>query len=84
MVGLYGNGAGHMHNVGSGLKFGTFFFLGFLMWYYRNYYMAAWIYLAMHGSYGLAWFIKDFPSSMRPLRPTICEVVRRCFLSYTC
>jgi protein-S-isoprenylcysteine O-methyltransferase Ste14 len=40
-------------------KCGTFFFLGYLMWHYQNFSTAAWVYLAMHGSYGLAWFIKD-------------------------
>ena len=46
-------------------KCGTFFFLGALMWYYGNYSTAAWVYLAMHGSYGVVWFIKDmaFPDS---------------------
>ena len=54
-------------------KCGTFFFLGFLMWYYSNNSMAAWIYLAMHGSYGLAWFIKDmaFPDPGWQARITI-------------
>ncbi len=40
-------------------KCGTFFFLGFLLWYYQNFSTQAWIYLAMQGSYGVAWFIKD-------------------------
>ena len=40
-------------------KVGTFIFLGALMAWYDNTSTAAWIYLAMHGSYGLAWFIKD-------------------------
>jgi protein-S-isoprenylcysteine O-methyltransferase Ste14 len=40
-------------------KCGTFFFLGLLMWLYDNTRTAAWVYLAMQGSYGLAWFIKD-------------------------
>lgn len=40
-------------------KAGTFFFLGFLIWYYQNTSTAAWVYLAMHGSYGLVWLIKD-------------------------
>src|SRR5689334_20372445 len=40
-------------------KTGTFVFLGFLIWYYQNFTTAAWIYLAMHGSYGFVWFIKD-------------------------
>ena len=54
-------------------KFGTFFFLGFLMWYYQNFSMAAWVYLALHGIYGLAWFIKDmaFPDSGWQVRITI-------------
>jgi protein-S-isoprenylcysteine O-methyltransferase Ste14 len=40
-------------------KCGTFFFLGLLMWIYGNTSTAAWVYLAMQGSYGVAWFIKD-------------------------
>ena len=40
-------------------KAGTFVFLGFLIFFYQNDSMAAWIYLAMHGSYGLVWIIKD-------------------------
>ncbi len=40
-------------------KTGTFFFLGWLMWVYQNTTPAAWIYLAMHGTYGLVWFLKD-------------------------
>jgi protein-S-isoprenylcysteine O-methyltransferase Ste14 len=46
-------------------KAGTFAFLGLLIWYYGNYSIAAWIYLAMHGSYGLVWILKDvaFPDA---------------------
>jgi protein-S-isoprenylcysteine O-methyltransferase Ste14 len=40
-------------------KFGTFFFLGFLMWFYDNFTVTAWVYLALQGSYGIIWFIKD-------------------------
>ncbi|MDX1498140.1 MAG: DUF1295 domain-containing protein [Salinisphaeraceae bacterium] len=45
-------------------KAGTFVFLGLIMWYYAGKTdaatsTAAWIYLAMHGSYGLVWIIKD-------------------------
>jgi steroid 5-alpha reductase family enzyme len=40
-------------------KCGTFFFLGFLMWYYQNFSINAWVYMALQGSYGLVWFIKD-------------------------
>jgi protein-S-isoprenylcysteine O-methyltransferase Ste14 len=54
-------------------KAGTFFFLGFLMWYYGNTSTAAWVYLAMHGSYGLVWIIKDvaFPDPSWQAKATI-------------
>lgn len=46
-------------------KGGTFLFLGLLMWLYAPHTPAAtapaaWIYLALHGSYGLVWLLKDF------------------------
>ena len=45
-------------------KAGTFFFLGALIWYYSATTAAAtspaaWLYLALHGSYGLVWLTKD-------------------------
>ena len=40
-------------------KCGTFFFLGALMAWYGNTSTAAWIYLALHGGYGLVWLLKD-------------------------
>lgn len=59
-------------------KGGTFFLLGFLMWFYADKSPdatapAAWVYLAMHGSYGLAWLIKDltFPDANWQRRITI-------------
>jgi protein-S-isoprenylcysteine O-methyltransferase Ste14 len=54
-------------------KCGTFFFLGFLMWYYNNFSVTAWIYLAMQGSYGVIWFIKDmaFPDPAWQKRITL-------------
>ncbi|MGH8541810.1 MAG: methyltransferase family protein [Stenotrophobium sp.] len=54
-------------------KAGTFLFLGALMWYYHNTSTAAWIYLAMHGSYGLVWILKDtaFPDPNWQKRITI-------------
>ena len=30
-----------------------------LMLYYDNFSLGAWIYLALHGNYGLIWYIKD-------------------------
>lgn len=40
-------------------KAGSFVFFGLLMWHYQNNSAAAWVYLALHGSYGLVWIIKD-------------------------
>lgn len=40
-------------------KAGTFPLLLLLMWAYGNPSAAAWIYVALHGSYGLAWILKD-------------------------
>ena len=46
-------------------KGGTFPFLLLLMWLYGNTSPAVWVYVALHGSYGLAWLIKDaaFPDA---------------------
>jgi protein-S-isoprenylcysteine O-methyltransferase Ste14 len=54
-------------------KGGSFFFFGFLIWYYQNSSTAAWVYLALHGSYGLVWLIKDlaFPDPGWQIRITI-------------
>ena len=63
-------------------KAGTFFFLGALMWYYAGKTpaatsTAAWIYLALHGSYGLVWLLKDmtFPDPGWQVRVTWGSVV---------
>ena len=59
-------------------KGGTFFFLGALMALYADRTPAAtapaaWIYLAMHGSYGLVWLLKDvaFPDPNWQKRITV-------------
>lgn len=54
-------------------KAGTFVFLGALIGYYHNTSTAAWVYLAMHGSYGLVWIIKDltFPDPSWQVKVTI-------------
>ena len=54
-------------------KAGTPFFLGFLIWWYGNYGAPAWIYFALHGGYGIAWFIKSrtFPDARWEKRVTI-------------
>lgn len=40
-------------------KAGTFVFVAALMWYYQNFSTAAFLYLALHGSYGFVWLLKD-------------------------
>ena len=54
-------------------KTGTFPMLAFLIAWHHNTTTAAWIYLAMHGTYGLVWIIKDvaFPDRSWQARITI-------------
>jgi protein-S-isoprenylcysteine O-methyltransferase Ste14 len=40
-------------------KAGTIPFIAVLMWWYGNTSAAAWVYLGLHGGYGLSWFVKD-------------------------
>ncbi|WP_414549595.1 DUF1295 domain-containing protein [Anabaena sp. CCY 0017] len=37
----------------------TFFFILGLMFVYQNYTLGAWVYLALHGTYGFLWLLKD-------------------------
>jgi len=41
-------------------KGGTLPFIALLMWFYGNYSTVAWVYLALHGTYGLCWLLKHF------------------------
>ncbi len=41
-------------------KAGTFFFVALLMMIYNNFSTAAWVYMGLHGSYGLCWLLKHF------------------------
>ncbi|TVP67506.1 MAG: DUF1295 domain-containing protein [Nodularia sp. (in: Bacteria)] len=43
-------------NLSKGL---TFFFILGLMFIYQNYTLGAWVYLALHGTYGFLWLLKD-------------------------
>jgi hypothetical protein len=54
-------------------KGGTFIFIAALMWLYQNDSAAAWLYLALHGSYGFVWLFKDvcFPDPRWQKRVTI-------------
>ncbi len=54
-------------------KGGTLVFVGALMVAYDNTSTEAWIYLALHGSYGIAWILKDlcFPDPRWRVRVTL-------------
>lgn len=54
-------------------KAGTFVFLGLLLAWYGNTSTAAWVYVAMHGAYGVVWILKDlaFPDPSWQQRVTI-------------
>ena len=41
-------------------KAGTFIFVALLMIVYNNFSTAAWVYLGLHGTYGLCWLLKHF------------------------
>jgi protein-S-isoprenylcysteine O-methyltransferase Ste14 len=41
-------------------KGGTLLFIGALMLWYQNFSTVAWVYLALHGSYGLCWLLKHY------------------------
>jgi hypothetical protein len=62
-----------LHTIGEVFPAGTFPLLGLLIAWYHNTSTAAWVYLAMHGSYGLIWIVKDltFPDPNWQKRTTI-------------
>jgi protein-S-isoprenylcysteine O-methyltransferase Ste14 len=58
-------------------KFGCWIFVLTLMIIYNNYSIGAWIYLVLHGSYGMCWFLKDliFPDSTFQTKVTLPSAV---------
>lgn len=54
-------------------KGGTLLFVALLMLLYQNYTTVAWVYLALHGTYGLCWVLKDlcFPDDHWQRRVTL-------------
>ena len=46
----------HFINLHKGL---SFLFILTLMFIYQNFNLGAWVYLALHGTYGLLWLLKD-------------------------
>ena len=62
-------------------KTGTFPILAFLIAWYHNTSTAAWIYLAMHGSYGLVWIIKDLAFPDATWQPSLVQKLKEfCFI----
>lgn len=53
-------------------KFGTAFFVGALMAWFERSSTVAWVYLALHGTYGFCWLLKDvaFPDASWQKRVT--------------
>ena len=48
-----------------------------LMLYFDNFSLGAWIYLSLHGNYGLCWFLKDrvFPDAALTRKSTIASLL---------
>jgi len=49
----------HIRTVVNFFKMFTFFYLLVLMKYFNNFSLGSTVYLAMHGTYGFIWLIKD-------------------------
>ena len=58
-------------------KTGTIFVMFLLMIYYNNFSLGAWLYLSLHGTYGLLWFLKDmvFPDKSFQTKVTIVPAI---------
>lgn len=62
-------------------KGATFLFILFLMKHYNNYSMGAFLYLALHGSYGILWVLKDYVFGDKNFdKPATAVAVIGCFL----
>jgi hypothetical protein len=57
----------HPLNLHKGL---TFIFILGLMLVYDNFTIGAWIYLALHGTYGILWLFKILEGNSRPVLGT--------------
>lgn len=58
-------------------KGGTLFYVASLMLYYKNFNKTAFTYLALHGTYGLIWLLKDkiFPDAGWERRSTVLSSI---------
>lgn len=63
-------------------KAGTLFFMLFLMIYYKNFSLGAWTYVALHGSYGMVWLIKDmvFPDKSFQQKVSFPVIISVCVI----
>jgi protein-S-isoprenylcysteine O-methyltransferase Ste14 len=63
-------------------KAGTLFIMLGLMIYYRNFSLGAWVYTALHGSYGMLWIMKDyvFPDKGFQQRVSLFAIVAVCLI----
>ena len=59
-----------LHYIINTYKGGSLLLCIFLMYYYNNYSLGAYIYTCLHGSYGLIWFFKEitFPDKSFRIR----------------
>ena len=60
-----------------GHKGGMPFLIFGMMLYFDNFSLAAWLYLALHGSYGLIWVMKDytFPDASLQRKVTLLSFI---------
>lgn len=49
-----------MRHIINFFKGATVFYIVLLMWWYQNFSTGMYLYLGLHGSYGMAWLFKDF------------------------
>lgn len=62
-------------------KGATFLFVLFLMKHYNNYSLGAFLYLALHGSYGFLWVLKDYVFGDKNFdKPASIVAILGCFL----
>lgn len=58
-------------------KGATFFYVLFLMYYFNNFSLTSYLYLALHGTYGFLWLLKDriFPDKSLERKITIFSTI---------
>lgn len=66
-----------MHCIVNVNKGTMLIYLFALMVYYDNFSLGAWVYLALHGNYGMMWWFKDsvFPDAGFARHATVCSLI---------